>query len=215
MGIKTRKFIRKPLIVDAVRVTERNFEEMAAWCQGTVETDDHPTRGKRRFIRVRVHLPKNPKQTMAFVGDWILYTERGYKIYTHPAFRASFDEMPSESQLVSEIDSVITPPTPVVEVSDEVLADEKPPVDEAVRGEIREQAMNEPLAPIEPSPSPQPPTPVETPQVTDSPTAPPPVDTVGKRVLTHQEQAQMDAQELKELIQSGEVVLEQDLQPQA
>ena len=94
----TVKYVRKPLFVDAVQVTEDNFEDIARWCFGEVgnidespvdEDDDfEPT---KQYIHVRVHNPKNPRQTKAFVGDWILYTERGYKVYTTKAFTANFD----------------------------------------------------------------------------------------------------------------------------
>ena len=94
MSVTTTQFIRKPLYVDAVRVTGANFDEIAAWCQGEVQQDEVPGQGTgKKFIKVRVHNPKNPRQTKAFVGDWLLYTERGYKIYTNKAFHASFDEV--------------------------------------------------------------------------------------------------------------------------
>ena len=94
--ITTTRYIRKPLYVDAVRVTQSNLEEIAAWCQGEIRQDEVPGKGTtKKYVRVRVHNPKVPRQTKAFVGDWILYTERGYKVYTHPAFLASFDKAPS------------------------------------------------------------------------------------------------------------------------
>jgi hypothetical protein len=40
--IKTQKYVRKPLYVDVVRVTEENFEEVAQWCQGNIETETEP-----------------------------------------------------------------------------------------------------------------------------------------------------------------------------
>lgn len=94
MSVTTTKFIRKPLYVDAVRVTGANFDEIAAWCQGEVDQDEVPGQGTgKKYIKVRVHNPKNPRQTRAYVGDWLLYTERGYKIYTNKAFHTSFDEV--------------------------------------------------------------------------------------------------------------------------
>lgn len=87
--IKTTKYIRKPLYVDAVRINANNFDAVVAWCQGEVDTDQT---SNKQFIKVRVHNPKNPRQTKAFVGDWLLYTERGYKVYTNKAFHASFDK---------------------------------------------------------------------------------------------------------------------------
>jgi len=94
MGVTTTQHIRKPLYVDAVRVTGANFDEIATWCLGEVQQDEVPGKGTgKRHIKVRVHNPKNPRQTKAFVGDWLLYTERGYKVYTNKAFHASFDEV--------------------------------------------------------------------------------------------------------------------------
>ncbi len=94
----TERYVRKPLFVDAVQVTETNFETVARWCFGEIgntdespiDKDDDINPGKQ-YIHVRVHNPKNARQTKAFVGDWILYTERGYKVYTAKAFQSNFD----------------------------------------------------------------------------------------------------------------------------
>lgn len=94
MSIDTERYIRKPLYVDAVRLTAGNFDEMAVWCQGEVQTEEVPGTGKvKKFIRVRVQNPMNPRQTKAFVGDWLLYTDSGYKVYTTKAFYAAFDKV--------------------------------------------------------------------------------------------------------------------------
>lgn len=98
MTIVTKRYVRKPLIVEAVQVTEENFEELAAWCQGTIRNNDRtPYNGgevdpRNQHIHVRVHNPRSGRQAMAFVGDWLLYTELGYKIYNTKAFEGSFDE---------------------------------------------------------------------------------------------------------------------------
>lgn len=92
VAISTTQFVRKPIYVDAVRVTEDNFDEIANWCQGEIKQDEVPGKGTgKKYIRVRAHNPINNKQTKAYVGDWILYTAKGYKVYTNRAFRASFD----------------------------------------------------------------------------------------------------------------------------
>lgn len=98
--IKTVQHIRKPLFVDAVRVTKDNLADVAAWCQGGVcsEGADYIKAPGTEYVHVRVHNPKYPRQTRAFVGDWILYTDRGYKVYTNKAFRASFDEAASGTE---------------------------------------------------------------------------------------------------------------------
>jgi len=98
MSVVTTQYIRKPLYVTAVRVTKGNLEEIAAWCQGDILTEEMQGKGNdKKYIRVRVHNPKNPRQTKAFVGDWLLYTEKGYKVYTNKAFHASFDEVKPET----------------------------------------------------------------------------------------------------------------------
>jgi hypothetical protein len=99
MTIVTKKYARKPLIVEAVQVTEENFEELSRWCQGTIQNNDGTTRQdgdirpRDQHIHVRVHNPRSSRQSRAFVGDWLLYTDMGYKIYNTKAFIGSFDEV--------------------------------------------------------------------------------------------------------------------------
>lgn len=110
MSVATQKYVRKPLYVDAVQVTLENFNEVARWCQGEVKDyHDKTLTGEQaenqqieRYIHVRVHNPKNVRQTKAFIGDWILYTERGYKVYTQKAFKNSFDKVETEESIQHE-----------------------------------------------------------------------------------------------------------------
>ena len=99
MTIVTTKYVRKPLIVDAVQVTRENFKELADWCQGSIRRNNDgmdvmsgEVDPSSQHIHVRVHNPRSGRQAMAFVGDWILYTEMGYKIYNTKAFLGSFEE---------------------------------------------------------------------------------------------------------------------------
>lgn len=89
MTIQTEKFERKPFFVDAIQVTEENIEDVARWCNGELQEDDN---GKR-FVHVRVHRPLTPRQTQAYVGDWVLYAGRGYKVYKKQAFEKSFQSV--------------------------------------------------------------------------------------------------------------------------
>lgn len=104
MSIKTSKYVRRPLYVDAVQITKANFLELAAWCMGEIRTNEgevlienpwpESTNGVNPadcHIRIRVHDPKNFRQTKGFVGDWILYSKMGYRVYNPKSFRASFD----------------------------------------------------------------------------------------------------------------------------
>ena len=93
--MKTHKFARKPLYVDAVRVTRENIKEVAEWCDGKISVDNEeasPTHGQE-FIQVRVHRPINDRQTQAFIGDWVLFAKNGFKVYTAKAFDKSFDKV--------------------------------------------------------------------------------------------------------------------------
>jgi len=88
--MQTQKFSRKPLYVDAVRVTKDNVQEIADWCDGTVADPDKP----RRFIRVHTHRSVTVPKTRAFVGDWVLKSPIGFRVYSNVAFEKAFDQLP-------------------------------------------------------------------------------------------------------------------------
>lgn len=100
MGVTTKRYVRKPLYVDAVRITTENFEEIASWCDGKIQTGEVPPgSGKEKtYIKVQVVKPMNVRQTMAFVGDWLLKQGDTYKIYTNKAFKLAFDEVDEQSK---------------------------------------------------------------------------------------------------------------------
>jgi hypothetical protein len=182
MGVKTETYIRKPLYVDAVRVTEENFDDIALWCQGDILTEVSPGQNTKRYIKVRVVNPKMPRQTQAFVGDWILYTERGYKVYTNRAFRLAFDLLSGD-----------TPSGVVAQTNGGVEATlERAPVVSGP-GVVSETVVS------------------EQPTVSDSDSAPPPQTADSRRILTQAEQREMDPEEVQGLLRSGEAILEQDL----
>lgn len=88
--MKTHKFARKTFYVDAVRVSETNIEEVAAWCESEIKTD---AEGKRYIHIPGVYRPANEKQTQAYIGDWVLMTGTGFKIYVPKAFDRSFEKV--------------------------------------------------------------------------------------------------------------------------
>ena len=132
--METTKYKRKPIYVDAVRVTEENFTEVAHWCQGAIVTPNGTTsldelkKTKNKYISVRVVNPQRPRQTKAYVGDWVLYSEySGYKVYTHGAFENSFDQVLSVQEAADAaraIEEETTPKQSVVQiVPDESVPD--------------------------------------------------------------------------------------------
>jgi|RhiMetStandDraft_4_1073278.scaffolds.fasta_scaffold84086_2 hypothetical protein len=170
MAVTTQRYIRKPLYVDAVRITAGNFEDIAAWCQGDIQQEDVPGKGmSKKFIRVRVQNPKNPRQTKAFVGDWILYTETGYKVYTVKAFHAAFDKVEPEPTIE------LATPEAITEATEFNQAETMDEIDGPEPGKVEPNAAE------------------------------------GRRVLSVEEQDRMTAHEIRDMVQSGEVVLAQDI----
>lgn len=106
--IETKTFQRKPFEVEAVQVTEENFEDVAAWCGGsivTVQETHQPTllTHPKRYIQVHVARPLSKRQTEAYVGDWILYASKGYKVYSSRPFLKNFEEKTEELFVTNEV----------------------------------------------------------------------------------------------------------------
>lgn len=85
--LNTQSYKRKAFEVDAVQVTAENMLEAAAWCKGEVIQKE----GEPDHIKVKVHRPMNKKQTEATVGDYILLSSTGFKVYPEKAFVATFE----------------------------------------------------------------------------------------------------------------------------
>jgi hypothetical protein len=253
MSIAAQKYIRKPLYVDAVRVTAANFNDIAAWCQGEIQLEGSAGNDSgKKFIKVRVHNPRDPRQTMAFVGDWLLYTERGYKIYNNKAFHSAFDLVEEGTPKVvgaeqrdypySDGDVIVLGPECFVAKDGSVMSwkgqNYVPQVNPAIIDAIEElhkaqaKVVNVPSAnnvkpvrrSVENVEGEQFASVAKLPTVSD--TIPPVPDNVeaqpeqesiepaaaeGKRVLSVTEQRELTRDQVKELLQSGEVVLAQDL----
>jgi hypothetical protein len=98
--VETTLFKRKPSYVQAVRVNQDNFLDVVAWCQGSIVTPgqtfslDTLRDIKDKYISVRVANPARERQTKAYVGDWVIWSEyRGYQVYTNGAFHNAFLEL--------------------------------------------------------------------------------------------------------------------------
>jgi len=86
--MQTTTYQRKPLIVEAVQVTDENIYDVAKWCGGDVRTN---TTTNKKFIQLEVIHPQNPSQTKALAGNWILKSDQGYKIWSDSAFKKGFE----------------------------------------------------------------------------------------------------------------------------
>lgn len=206
MTVVTEKFVRKPLVVDGVQVTPQNFNEVAAWCEGEVLQDETAQGSGQHYIKVRVENPKNVRQTKAFVGDWLLYTEKGgFKVYTNKAFRNSFEslEEKTEPSLPDSNEKDPAAQTPEESMArDKDWAAETPRQDEQMPAEPAGVQNNVPAMPIQADAVPNAPE-----QESIQPDA-----AAGRRVLSIREQRELTPAEIQELVRSGEAVLVQDLE---
>lgn len=96
--MKTEKYQRKPFLVDCVQVTEENLEAVAKWCKGELHSTDPAIAEKfqkpiQTWIEIEVDHTINDRQKKAFVGDWVLWANRGFKIYTPKAFERTFERV--------------------------------------------------------------------------------------------------------------------------
>lgn len=96
--LEISKHIRRPLFVDAVRVTAQNRDDVAEWCSGDVYEARPGDIKTGKYIKVRVTHPRSIRQTQAFEGDWVLYAETGWKVYSNKAFVALFDPITSSQK---------------------------------------------------------------------------------------------------------------------
>lgn len=86
--IEINRYARRPFFVDAAQVTEENMQELADWCSGHIITTNTD-----KYIKVKVKRPTNPRQTTAMVGDWILVSEYGYKVFSQRNFELKFSKV--------------------------------------------------------------------------------------------------------------------------
>jgi hypothetical protein len=99
--MQTNTYYRKPFPVQAVQVTPENLFEVASWCKGDVlvtqpRSAGPGNTGQKSYVKVPVVAPRNPKQTMAFPGDWVLAAgNSSFKVYTNKAFNDTFDSAAS------------------------------------------------------------------------------------------------------------------------
>lgn len=95
MKLNLEKYTRKPFDVDAAQVTEENLEQLAEWIPGAEIREQKVNGEPKRYIKLKVKNSQNERQTKAFVGDWVLYSDSGsgWKVYTQNAFARTFEPL--------------------------------------------------------------------------------------------------------------------------
>lgn len=123
--IELNKYTRIAFHVDAVQVTNENLGDVADWCGGEVRTaqnDGVDAPKGAAFIKVRVKRPLTPRQTRAFVGDWVLYAGTGFKVYTDNAFKKCFEPVVTIDVTQELLAAIFTQPSvndePLLEIVD-------------------------------------------------------------------------------------------------
>ena len=87
--MEIQRFMHVPLYVDGVQVTAETMAEIAKWCGGVIS--ERKVQGRtEEFIKVQVNNPPSIRQTQAHVGDWVLKTKTGFKIYFERAMTKTF-----------------------------------------------------------------------------------------------------------------------------
>lgn len=88
IGVAT--YSRISFDVEAVLVQVDKLQSIAIWCNGSIHFEDNGSGLQVPYIKVNVVRPPSERQTKAFVGDYIVYTNSGFRIYTESAFQRTF-----------------------------------------------------------------------------------------------------------------------------
>lgn len=96
--METLVYLRKPLVVEAVKVTKDNIYDVAKWCAGDVRSSENA-----KVIEVNVLHPVNKEQMIANIGDWVLRSQHGFKIYNDRAFTRGFEQATTFNELPENI----------------------------------------------------------------------------------------------------------------
>jgi hypothetical protein len=95
MSLNIQQYQRKPFTVEAVQVTLENMQEISDWCSGEVIVEKLGAK-LIQYIKVEVTHAISERQKKAFIGDWVLKTNTGYKCYSKRAFPSNFVLSPEE-----------------------------------------------------------------------------------------------------------------------
>jgi hypothetical protein len=104
--IVTTTWERRTFRVQAVRVTEENFFELAEWCGGTWTGAVGTNRYANRYITIQ---GRGNSTARARIGDWItrLGDANNYRVYQSKTFLEAFREIVSAEQRYAEVHQVV------------------------------------------------------------------------------------------------------------
>jgi hypothetical protein len=130
MSVTPERYMHKPM--EALRITEENIEEVAAWCKGEVKIyrgiDDNNIKVEEfglRCIELNVIHPTGRRRAKAFVGDWIVSARTSFKVYNNRAFTNTFKDFPSEKDVLMKVASAVVAGTSLLLSSEDLNDEEK------------------------------------------------------------------------------------------
>jgi hypothetical protein len=120
--METTEYVRKPFAVSAVEVTLENFQEVAAWCNGTVEmmpTKVMGTTMQLPCIKVRGVGDAKNKEFIASLGFYVVELKGSFRTYKPAVFKEIFEQKRQSVYRSSQKDMV-----PVESLTVEIPEDE-------------------------------------------------------------------------------------------
>ena len=90
--LNLKNYKSKPIFVEAVQIQENNMAEIATWVEGEVITlDAQEDKPAVSFVKTHVLRSKGYIRNKGYVGDWLVKSDLGVKIYTDSAFQRAFE----------------------------------------------------------------------------------------------------------------------------
>jgi hypothetical protein len=99
--MEIQKATRKPFPVEVVQVTLQNIEEVAVWCNGTIEQRATRLLGTTTDLPVIV-IDSHSDRREAALGSWIVNLKGSFRTYNSSAFDSTFDILPAEKTVIDE-----------------------------------------------------------------------------------------------------------------
>jgi hypothetical protein len=100
----TSRWVRKNSNVEAVRLNRAEIHKIAFWCGGAIMATDTGGREGNGALFILLPFKSNyNKPNRAFMGDWILKDDDGFKVYSHEAFQGVFLKKTKDTEKFAEI----------------------------------------------------------------------------------------------------------------
>lgn len=100
-----KQYVRKTFPVYAVQVTLENHEEVAQWCNGTIEMASVKILGTPTPLpAVRIKTQGNETDVLATIGCYVVQMNQSYRVYKPAQFHSSFEaSVEEDSEVVGKL----------------------------------------------------------------------------------------------------------------